>query len=547
MTRLLWKFALCSALTALASPPDAFAGRGGGMQRGGGYGGGGGGYSRGGGGYNHSSTSGQQRPPTDGSGSYNRNSSQNKPGAGYSNRNQADQHPGATGAAAGAGYANKNQADQHPGATGAAAGASYSNKNQSDQHPNATGAAAGAGYANHNQSGQYPNAGAAAAGAGYANHNQNPYSNAGAAAAGAGYANRNQYDQYHPGMSAGYWNGNYGAGGLGAYSGMGMASPSYGYGSSAYMNPYAVGGGTGGASGGGQAQPANAPANDAPAANPAPTDYSQPLNTAAAPPDVPPPADPEATPVAQARQAFQAGDYATALQLTQQAIGQMPNDLTLHEFLALILFAQGNYEQAAAPLYAVLAAGPGWDWTTLIGYYSDAGAYTTQLRGLQDFAKANPKSAKAQFVLAYHYISEGHVKAAAGVLKDVVALQPDDTVSARLLDKLQPPGVAASSAPGPSLDPGILPGVWVAQAPPNATITLTVTDNARFNWAFAPQGKAPVTISGTYTLDGGVLTLASKDAPGGSLAGQVASTDDHHLSFKAVGGPSSDPGLQFGR
>ena len=30
----------------------------------------------------------------------------------------------------------------------------------------------------------------------------------------------------------------------------------------------------------------------------------------------------------------------------------MPNDVTLHEFLALVLFAQGQYEQAAAPLYA---------------------------------------------------------------------------------------------------------------------------------------------------------------------------------------------------
>ena len=38
----------------------------------------------------------------------------------------------------------------------------------------------------------------------------------------------------------------------------------------------------------------------------------------------------------------------------------------------LVLFAQGKYEQAAAPLYSVLSVGPGWDWTTLIGNYSDA-------------------------------------------------------------------------------------------------------------------------------------------------------------------------------
>ncbi len=56
-----------------------------------------------------------------------------------------------------------------------------------------------------------------------------------------------------------------------------------------------------------------------------------------------------------------------------------------------------------------------------------------------------------------------------------------------------------------------------------------------------------MTIVGTYALANGVLTLAGKDTPGGTLAGQVASADDKHMSFKAVGAPSSDPGLQFVR
>jgi hypothetical protein len=36
----------------------------------------------------------------------------------------------------------------------------------------------------------------------------------------------------------------------------------------------------------------------------------------------------------------------------------LPSDATLHEFRGLTLFAQGNYKDAAATLYAVLAAGP---------------------------------------------------------------------------------------------------------------------------------------------------------------------------------------------
>ena len=145
----------------------------------------------------------------------------------------------------------------------------------------------------------------------------------------------------------------------------------------------------------------------------------------------------------------------------------MPNDATMHEFLALVLFAQGTYDQAAAPLYAVLSVGPGWDWTTLIGNYSDANLYTQQLRSLEAFVKANPRSAQAQFVLAYHYITQGHGDAAAGQLKQVVALQPSDTLSAQLLGKLQPATAAPETPAAPPqsqpVDVGKLTGNWIAQ------------------------------------------------------------------------------------
>ena len=59
-----------------------------------------------------------------------------------------------------------------------------------------------------------------------------------------------------------------------------------------------------------------------------------------------------------ARDAFKAGDYARALELTDQAIRQMPNDAALHELRGVVLFALHRYEDAAAPLYAVLSVGP---------------------------------------------------------------------------------------------------------------------------------------------------------------------------------------------
>ncbi len=82
----------------------------------------------------------------------------------------------------------------------------------------------------------------------------------------------------------------------------------------------------------------------------------------------------------------------------------------------------------------------------MIGNYSDASVYTSQLRGLEAFVKANPQSAKAQFVQAYHYICQGQGEAAIKPLKDVLAIQPNDGVSAQLLDKLQPP--SARDGPG---------------------------------------------------------------------------------------------------
>ena len=40
------------------------------------------------------------------------------------------------------------------------------------------------------------------------------------------------------------------------------------------------------------------------------------------------------------------------------AAGALPGDAVLHEFRALCLFALGEYQQAASPLYAVLSVGP---------------------------------------------------------------------------------------------------------------------------------------------------------------------------------------------
>jgi tetratricopeptide (TPR) repeat protein len=317
----------------------------------------------------------------------------------------------------------------------------------------------------------------------------------------------------------------------------------YGYGYSGYTNPYAMAGM--GAAGVGQPV-----AQGQPAGAPSAYDYSQPLNTAAAAP-APNAADPATSAFDQARQAFRSNDYASALQLDQQALGQVPNDATMHEFLGLVLFAQGKFEQAASPLYAVLSVGPGWNWTTLIGNYDDANQYTEQIRGLETFVKANPTSAPAQFVLAYHYIAQGHGDAAAGRLKQVVALQPADTLSAQLLAKLQPATPGAAEPPAlsqaPPFDASKLTGDWAGQGSQNSKVALSIKDGGAYTWNVTSPGKPAIVIAGAATVADGLLTLADKSSKMGPLTGQVAWRDDSHFNFKVMGAPPDDPGITFAR
>jgi tetratricopeptide (TPR) repeat protein len=150
-----------------------------------------------------------------------------------------------------------------------------------------------------------------------------------------------------------------------------------------------------------------------------------------------------------ARQAFLAKQYEQSLQLIDKAIPLLPGDPTMHEFRALVLFALQRYQEAAATLYPVLAVGPGWDWQTMRGLYPDDQTFTDQLRALEQFAGAHPQDAACRFVLAYHYLVLGYKDAAAKILKQVVALEPRDQLSARLLQQLQTQPDADRPAPGP--------------------------------------------------------------------------------------------------
>ncbi len=371
---------------------------------------------------------------------------------------------------------------------------------------------------------------------------------------------RGAYGNYHAGWVNGYWHGyhannNWGWGrfALGAAAGVaawGLGSAYWNWGCASYANPYYY------------AEPAAQPIvieqvspEGVPQTYSVPAmayDYSQPINTESAPPPAEV-ADPAVAKFTEAREAFRSGNYAGALQLTDEALKVLPNDATLHEFRALVLFAAGKYDLAAGPLYAVLSVGPGWDWTTLVGLYPTVDVYTDQLRKLEAFTGANPASAAGHFVLGYHSMTAGFNDSAGEQFKQVVAVARQDTLSAQLLKQLSPPAAAAGPAAAlpaqpagaPAVTPGVLTGTWSAHPAQDTTIDLRIGDDKTFTWTVTAKGK-PRPITGTWSLADDVLTLAQA-GQGSAMVGRLAWQADNRFSFRVIGTGPDDAGLVFTR
>jgi tetratricopeptide (TPR) repeat protein len=146
-----------------------------------------------------------------------------------------------------------------------------------------------------------------------------------------------------------------------------------------------------------------------------------------------------------ARSYFMDGKYVEATAEAERALKLLPGDRTIHEFRALCLFARKKYPEAAAALYAVLAAGPGWDWKTMSALYPDNDTYTAQLRDLEQYVKDRPKDAQGRFLLGYHYTVLDERDAAAEQFRLAAQLQPKDKLSAQLADALTAKPPADSS------------------------------------------------------------------------------------------------------
>lgn len=285
-----------------------------------------------------------------------------------------------------------------------------------------------------------------------------------------------------------------------------------------------------------------------------------------------------------ARESFRAGDYSQALSLTDQALAQTPNDAIMHEFRSLVLFALKRYDESAATAYAVLTAGPGWNWPTMVGLYPDVDTYIKQLRELETGVTRNPNSASSRFLLAYHYMVQGHKDAAASEFQNVVKLEPKDALSAQfaaaLGAKVPPPpklpaqvadtestsltkssnlveaGIGAPAqlqpdaksrpvedAPAPPSPPANLQGRWVAKPNEKISITLALNADGTFEWS-VKQGSKRQAMQGRAGYQDQILSLAQEEGP--PLLGKVeVDSTGNRFTFKPPGTPKTAAGLSF--
>ena len=141
-----------------------------------------------------------------------------------------------------------------------------------------------------------------------------------------------------------------------------------------------------------------------------------------------------------AKAAFRNGDYRDA----EKAIGAVIEalkrpDSELLQLHSLILFAQGDFHQAAASAHAALRSGSGWNWLAVRSHYSTVDVYTAQLRACEAASRRDPDTPYLRFLLGYHYLACGHSDSARRQFHQALELEPRDDLTSQLLAVVESP------------------------------------------------------------------------------------------------------------
>jgi tetratricopeptide (TPR) repeat protein len=248
------------------------------------------------------------------------------------------------------------------------------------------------------------------------------------------------------------------------------------------------------------------------------------------------------------RAAFRSGDYLSAMSAVDEALGSTPDDVSLHEYRALVLFALGKYGEASGVLNPVLASGPGWGWETMVGFYNSSAEYEGQLRKLEGYVNGTEDNAAGHFLLGYHYLVCGNTAQSYAQFDRTATLLPADTIAVQLRDLTASslpdggqPGIEPASRPAP-VPLEKLAGSWVSDRGANGKVLFTLTGSGDYTWAYR-NGEQSTEMKGTYGLDDkGLLVLTSDDT---QMVCEVALDGDQQMKFNLIGAPEGDPGLDF--
>jgi hypothetical protein len=253
-----------------------------------------------------------------------------------------------------------------------------------------------------------------------------------------------------------------------------------------------------------------------------------------------------------ARAEFLLGHYENSLTLLDTTLQTMPQDTVVHEFRGLVLFALKRYPESAAAIYAVLSAGPGWDWTTLSGLYLSVDDYTQQLRELESFSKSNPMSADGSFLLGYHYLTMGHQESANKEFVKTLEQLPGDKLLTQLVDMTAPAGKETKTTPPTPPAPAELPaekvlspeqmvGTWKAVSE-DARFELQLSADGAFVWTYT-RGESTESVKGVFAVDQN--NLAMEPNAGGTMLAEIDFSNPAEFLFRMFGGEPDDPGLKF--
>ena len=254
----------------------------------------------------------------------------------------------------------------------------------------------------------------------------------------------------------------------------------------------------------------------------------------------------------EARTAFYGSDYEKALAHLDTTLKTMPQDTVVHEFRGLVLFALKKYPESAAAIYAVLSAGPGWDWTTMSGLYPNVDVYAQQLRELEGFTKSNPSSADGSFLLGYHYLTMGHKEASGRYFLLALQQLPGDKLLTQLVGMTPQKGQAVKTppptppapidlAPEKILSVENMVGTWKASSS-EAQFELSLTKEGTFVWSYS-RGKSKESVKGVFAVDQN--NLAMEPDAGGTMLAEINISSPTQFQFKMIGSGPDDQGLVF--